>query len=384
MSGYVFIANSTKPNAEKRQSREKYKPSNVVRPCAQAALNRGYDVFVGINRNNPQELECDMPVKLFDQNTYRSITDFKENCKAYKNMCKLLEENDIEVIHCNTPVGGLVGRICGKKYKVKKIIYTAHGFHFYKGAPLFNRTVIKWAEMLMARWTDAIITMNTEDYEAAKKFKLRNNGKAYYIHGVGVDTKAFNVECDKEAKRKELGLKETDTVLISMGDLIPRKNYNPVIEAVAKLKNPDVHYLICGRGPELENLTALAKSLGVESQIHFLGFRTDVKELLQIADVFVFSTLQEGLPRSLMEAMSVGIPCVVSKIRGNVDLVEDGVNGFLCGTDDSDGFAEAIKKLTEDESLKTRMKEENLKKICDYDVDVVSEEIEKIYGEVIG
>lgn len=384
MKGYVFIANSTKPSAEKRQSREMYKSSNVVRPCAQAALNRGYDVFVGINRNNPQELECDMPVKLFDQNTYRSITDLKENYKAYKNMCKLLEENDIEVIHCNTPVGGLVGRICGKKYKVKKIIYTAHGFHFYKGAPLFNRTVIKWAEMLMAHWTDAIITMNTEDYEAAKKFKLRNNGKAYYIHGVGVDTKAFNVECDKEAKLKELGLKETDTVLISMGDLIKRKNYSPVIEAVAKLKNPDVHYLICGRGPELENLTTLAKSLGVESQIHFLGFRTDVKELLQIADVFVFSTLQEGLPRSLMEAMSVGIPCVVSKIRGNVDLVEDGVNGFLCGTNDSDGFAEAIKKLTEDEALRNRMKEENLKKICDYDVAVVSEEIEKIYGVVIG
>lgn len=383
MKGYVFIANSTKPSAEKRKNRELYKLSNVVKPCAQAALDMGYDVFVGVNRDNPETLECDMPVKLFDQNTYRSLTDFKENRKAYKNMCKLLSENDVEVIHCNTPIGGMIGRICGKKYKVKKVIYTAHGFHFYKGAPLFNRTVIKWVERFMARWTDAVITMNKEDFEEAKKFKLRNNGKAYFVHGVGINTKDFNIECDKKAKLQELGLKETDTVLISMGDLIKRKNYTPVIEAVAKLKNPDVHYLICGKGPELDSLTTLAKSLGVENQIHFLGFRTDIKELLQIADIFVFSTLQEGLPRSLMEAMSVGIPCVVSKIRGNVDLVEDGVNGFLCKTNDSDGYARAIKNLTEDETLRERMKEANLKKICDYDISVVSEEIKRIYDEVI-
>ena len=215
MKGYVFIANSTKPSAEKRKSRELYKLSNVVKPCAQAALDKGYDVFVGVNRDNPETLECDMPVKLFDQNTYRSLTDFKENRKAYKNMCKLLSENDVEVIHCNTPIGGMIGRICGKKYKVKKVIYTAHGFHFYKGAPLFNRTVIKWVERFMARWTDAVITMNKEDFEEAKKFKLRNNGKAYFVHGVGINTKDFNIECDKKAKLQELGLKETDKFHIS-------------------------------------------------------------------------------------------------------------------------------------------------------------------------
>ena len=298
-------------------------------------------------------------------------------------MCKLLSENDVEVIHCNTPIGGIIGRICGKKYKVKKVIYTAHGFHFYKGAPLFNRTVIKWAEQLMAHWTDAIITMNKEDFEAAKKFKLRNNGKAYFVHGVGVDTEAFRIDCDKEAKRAELGLKDDDIALISMGDLIKRKNYAPVIEAVAKLKNPKVHYLICGRGPELDNLSALAKNLGVESQIHFLGFRTDIKELLQIANIFVFSTLQEGLPRSLMEAMSVGIPCVVSNIRGNVDLVDDGVNGFLCGVTDSDAFADAIQKLACDADLRERMREANFKKISEFDVSVVNDEIKAIYADVL-
>ncbi len=359
------------------------KITNFAIPSIKAAQAMNYDVDMAANYSNFNDDPEKYGVIINHIDLVRNPLNLK-NIIATKQMLALIKEKGIDAIHCNTPIGGILGRVCGKLCGVKKVIYTAHGFHFYKGAPLFNRTVIKWIERFMAHWTDAIITMNKEDFEEAKKFKLRNNGKAYFVHGVGINTKDFNVECDKEAKRRELGIKETDTVLISMGDLIKRKNYNPVIEAVAKLKNAGVHYLICGKGPELESLTALAKLLGVEEQIHFLGFRTDVKELLQIADIFVFSTLQEGLPRSLMEAMSVGIPCVVSKIRGNVDLVEDGVNGFLCETNDSDCYARAIKTLTEDELLRNRMKEENLKKICDYDVSVVSEEIKKIYEEVLG
>lgn len=382
MEGYIYISNTNKPESGKGAPNE-VKLTSMSLPCLKAATDLGYDVFIGLGEG-VEKVISPFPVKLFESYIYRNPFAIKDNYRAFKALNKTIKENNVKVIHCNTPVGGLIGRLSGKKCGVEKIIYQAHGFHFYKGAHLLNWLLYYPVERMLAHWTDDIITMNTEDFEAAKKFRLRKNGKVHFVHGVGVDTKAFNVECDKKAKRQELGLKETDTVLISMGDLIKRKNYSPVIEAVAKLKNPDVHYLICGRGPELDNLTSLAKSLGVESQIHFLGFRKDVKELLQISDVFVFSTLQEGLPRSLMEAMSVGIPCVVSKIRGNVDLVEDGVNGFLCGANDSNAFAEAIKKLSDNESLRISMRKENLKKICDYDVSVVSEEIKKIYLEVLG
>ena len=191
MAGYVFLGNTTKPTKEKYQSRAAIGLSNVNRPCVQAAMDMGYDVILGVQRDRPEELECELPIKLYDAHTYRSITAFKDNKVAYDNLNKVIRENDVQVIHCNTPVGGMVGRLCGRKNKVSKVIYTAHGFHFYKGAPLFNRTVLKWAEMVMAHWTDAIITMNQEDYRAAQRFKLKKGGKVYFVHGVGITLKDF-------------------------------------------------------------------------------------------------------------------------------------------------------------------------------------------------
>ena len=173
MPGYVFLSNSNKPNKAEEYSRQPVILSNVSRPYLEKALDMGYEVWFGTNRDKPENLECELPIHMYDSHTYRSIFNLKDNIIAYKNLMKILKNNDIKVIHCNTPIGGMIGRICGKKAKVKHIIYTAHGFHFYKGAPLLNRTIFKWAESLMAHWTDAIITMNEEDYQAAQKFKLK-------------------------------------------------------------------------------------------------------------------------------------------------------------------------------------------------------------------
>ena len=384
MAGYVFISNGTKPNQEKYESREPLKPSNVSCPCMEAALSHGYEVYYGVNRKNPRDIACEMPVIPFDAHTYRSITAFGDNKIAYKNLCRVIDEGNVEVIHCNTPVGGLVGRLAGRKKKVKKIIYTAHGFHFYKGAPLINRTLFKWAEKWMAHHTDAIITMNQEDYEAAKKFRLRKGGKVYFVHGVGINLCDYVGMSDKRTeKREELSLAEDQIMLISMGDLVARKNYVTAIEAVAKAKNPKLQYFICGKGPQLDELKALAESLGVSEQIHFLGFRTDIKELLSAADMFLFTTKQEGLPRSMMEAMASGLPCIASKIRGNIDLIEDGVGGYLRAATDSDGFAEAISKIAEDAELRIAMRESNLETIKGYDISVVKKEIADIYADVL-
>jgi glycosyltransferase involved in cell wall biosynthesis len=384
LKGYVFVSNSSKPTTEKYESREKVICGNVSKPCIQAALNLGYEVFHGVNRARPEELECNMPVNLFEAHTYRSLTNFKDNRIAYKNFMKVLNDNNIEAIHCNTPIGGTIGRLCGKIKKVKKVIYTAHGFHCYKGAPLFNRTILKWAEQIMAHWTDAIITMNQEDYEFAKSLKLRKGGKAYLVHGVGINTEDFfNVEVDTSVKRDELGLKVDDIILISMGDLIPRKNYSVAIKAIAEVNNDKLHYLICGRGPELESLKALANELGVENQIHFLGFRTDIKELAKTADIFLFTTKQEGMPRSMMEAMACGLPCIASKIRGNVDIIEDGINGYLCNTMDYKAFSDKITKVSLDNELRKKMSAANLEKIKEYDISVVEKEMQEIYNEIL-
>ena len=372
MKGYLFIENSSKPTEEEANSKKDVKLDNVSYPCLVNALKMGYDVYYGVNRNNPESLNCNLPIHLYDSHTYRSITAIKDNIIAYHNAKDIVSKGNIEVIHCNTPIGGLIGRLVGKNYHIDKVIYTAHGFHFFKGAPLFNQTILKMAERIMAHWTDAIITMNEEDYQSALKFKLRKGGKVYKVHGVGINLDDFSdIQVDYKTKRAELGLKDTDI-------------YGIAIEALAKIKNNNVHYLICGVGPEKDNLEKLAVENEIAERIHFLGFRSDVKELMKISDIFLFTTLQEGMPRSMMEAMASGLPCIASKIRGNVDLLDEGQGGYLREPSDLEGISECISSLLDNPNLREKMGKYNLEIIKSYDVKVVIREIERIYKEILG
>jgi len=353
--------------------------TNFSIPSIIAGQRLGYDFHMAANYSGFKDDASKYNVTIHHIDLARNPFSLK-NVRAYIQMLDLIKKEKFNVIHCNTPIGGVLGRLCGKRAKVQKIIYTAHGFHFYKGAPLLNRTVYKWAEMWLARYTDVIITINQEDYNAAQKFKLRNNGKVYYIPGVGVDTRLFKaIMVNREEFRKSIGLKNGDIVLIAMGDLIRRKNYKSSIKAIAKANNKKLHFLICGEGPELGELKILAKNLHIEEQIHFLGYRTDIKELLSISDIFLFTTYQEGLPRSIMEAMAAGLPCIASKIRGNVDLIEDGKGGFLLNPDDIDGIAEKINTLAADKQLRKAMGKMNIETIKKYDVENVIKEMQKIY-----
>lgn len=305
----------------------------------------------------------------------------KSNLTAYKQLVKIIRDNKIDYIHCNTPTGGILGRLAGKKCKVKKVIYQAHGFHFYKGAPKINWLVYYPVEKWLAHYTDALITINSEDFELAKaKLKLRKNGKVYYVPGVGIDTSQYNLsEKSREEKRRELGLGEDDVALISMGDLIERKNYATAIRSISETNEPKLQYFICGKGPEEENLKELAESLGVTKQIHFLGFRSDIKELLAAADIFLFTTKQEGLPRSMMEAMASGLPCIASKIRGNTDLLYGTEGGFLCEPTDTAAYAEKLKLLANDKDLREVMGKNNLIAIQKFSTETVNEELRKVY-----
>ncbi len=362
--------------------------NNFSLSSAHAAQSNGFEFYRAANLDNkPQEVRKEEEQKY---NIKLRHLDIKRNpfhpgnIKAFIQTMKLIKKENFDAIHCNTPIGGILGRMCGKISGVPKIIYTAHGFHFYKGAPLFNRTVLKWIEQLMAHWTDAIITMNDEDYKAALKFKLRNKGKVYKIHGVGIDTKQYqDISVNNRELRLSLGLSEDDIICISMGDLVKNKNYVTAIRAVAQCKNEKLHYIICGKGPEKENLHKLIKEHGAEKRIHLLGFRSDIKELLKISDIFLFTTLREGLSRSMMEAMASGLPCIASKIRGNIDLIEDGKGGFLVEPNNANGFTEALIKLTENNALCKKMSSVNLENIKEFDVENVKKEMFEIYKDVL-
>lgn len=302
-----------------------------------------------------------------------------KNLGAYKKLIKLVKEEKIDCIHCNTPVGGLLGRLVARKCGIK-VIYQVHGFHFYTGAPIKNWLIYYPIEKWLAHKTDALITINNEDYQRAEhKFKLRNNGKVYYVPGVGIDLSNFNLSSQiRIQKRKELCLDEKDIALISAGELNKNKNNKVIIEAISKIKNKNVHYFLCGIGPCEKELKDLANRLGIERQIHFLGYRNDVKELYQGADLFVMPSYREGLSRSIMEAMASGLPCIVSKIRGNVDLIDD-FGGYTCNPNRSIEFSEALDSLINDSEKRISMGKYNQNKICDFSIDKVSLLIKNIY-----
>lgn len=307
------------------------------------------------------------------------------NIESFKKLCRIVKDNNIEYIHCNTPVGGLLGRLAGKKCKVKKIIYQAHGFHFYKGSPKKNWLIYYPIERWLAHYTDILITINSEDYELSKtKFKLYNGGKVYYIPGVGIDLTQYELPDNvRKIKRTELGLKETDIALISAGELNENKNNQIIIQALSELKNNNIHYIICGVGPKYSELKKIVSDNNLDDFVHFLGYRNDIKELYKACDIFVMPSFREGLSRSMMEAMACGLPCIASKIRGNVDLIKNGKGGYLLSPNDVNGFAESMMALSNDELLRKQMGSYNLDVIKKYDIEVVKKEIEEIYREVL-
>lgn len=357
---------------------------NFYKSAAIAARNCGLEFHLAYNANDRTEekikdLEDTYGVHFHQIDFIRTPYNPK-NIKAYKQVCKLINELSIDYIHCNTPIGGVIGRLAGSKYKVKKVIYQAHGFHFYTGAPIKNWLIYYPIEKWLAHKTDALITINKEDYQRAEhKFKLRNNGKVYYVPGVGIDLSNFNLSNQiRIQKRKELRVDEKDVALISAGELNENKNNKVVIEAISKIKNKNVHYFLCGIGPCEKELKDLANRLGIERQIHFLGYRNDVKELYQGADLFVMPSYREGLSRSIMEAMASGLPCIVSKIRGNIDLIND-FGGYTCNPNRSIEFSEALDSLINDSEKRISMGKYNQNKICDFSIDKVSLLIKNIY-----
>ena len=303
------------------------------------------------------------------------------NIKAYKQLVQLIKREKFDAIHCNTPTGGVLGRLAGKKCKVRKIIYQAHGFHFYKGAPKKNWLIYYPIEKWLAKYTDALITINNEDYELAKsKFQLRHNGKVYYVPGVGIDLSQYDLpDGVREKKRKELGLKETDIVLISSGELNENKNNQIIIQALSKLRHENLHYIICGTGSKYDELKKMTSDNGLDDYIHFLGYRNDIKELYRASDIFVMPSLREGLSRSIMEAMASGLPCVVSNIRGNTDLLENTNSGLLCEATDVLAYTKKIKKLANDETVRKTMGKNSLVAIQKFNMETVEIAVSKVY-----
>lgn len=319
----------------------------------------------------------DLQVKCCQIDFARDITKLGRNLRAYKQVKALLSQTEYSFIHCHSPIGGLVGRMAGHKTRAK-VIYTAHGFHFYKGAPLKNWLLYYPVEWLCAHWTDVLITINQADFELAKK-KL-NAGRTVYIPGVGVDVGIFAyAQTDRAAKRAELGLPADSFVLISTGELNDNKNHITVIEALASLHAADVHYIIAGIGGNEARLNMAAQEFGVGDRVHLLGYRTDIPQLLKASDAFCFPSKREGLGLGAIEAMASGLPLLTSNVGGINDYSEDGVTGFKYAPTDIGGFAQGILKLKNDPALRGKMGKLNIDRAKRFSIESAVAEHRKVY-----
>jgi len=318
--------------------------------------------------------------KWFHMDSTRKPYDLRNNITAYKKVVKLIREHKYAFIHCHTPIGSVIGRVAAHNTKTK-VIYTAHGFHFYDGAPFINWLLYYPVEKLLSYWTDTLILINSEDYNRAKQ--RFHASKIEYVPGVGIDCQQYvNNFFSPTSKRTELGFGEEDFLIISVGEINKNKNHKVVIKAIAKIANSKVKYIICGRGNERDKLIELAEENGIGDRVYFLGFRDDISELLHMADLFAFPSKREGLSLALMEAMACKCPVICSAIRGNIDLIDDEKGGYLVPTSYSIKLVEKINILANDVEKCKEMGMYNYNKVINFQIEKVMGEMKKIYENI--
>lgn len=321
-------------------------------------IKQGYEVDVACNMEQPgpitqdkievmkQELEA-MGVRVFHVPVPRKITAVGAIFRSLRSSVELMNRRRYDLIHCHTPIGGVICRLANRfsrGYGRAKMIYTAHGFHFFKGAPKVNWLLYFPVEKLCSYFTDVLITINREDYDTARrKMKARS---VVYVPGVGIDMQKYeNQDADRAAQRAAMGVPESALLLASVGELNENKNHSTVIRAIAKLKREDVHYAIAGRGALHGELQSLSEQLGVEKQIHLLGYRADVEKIYGAADVCVFPSFREGLGLAALEGMASGLPLICSDNRGSRDYAKNDDNAYVCPADSVRDFAAAIERV---------------------------------------
>lgn len=304
------------------------------------------------------------------------------NFQGYQDLKKLLKENHYDIIWTNEPVMGVVTRLAANKYRRKgtKVIYMVHGFHFYKGASLPNWLVFYPIERFMSKFCDVIVTINHEDEARAKTFHCPH---VEYIHGIGVNTERLHNRIEQSDIRVELGLTEQEFLVLSVGELNENKNQQVIVHALAQLKDSDIHYLLCGKGDQRNKLESLTKEMGVADNVHFLGYRKDVVDICAQADLFAHPVRREGLGLAPLEAMYCGLPLVASDTRGIQDYCENGKSGYLCGSEDAEGFAEAIRRLKDDPVLRGNCGMFNRNTVQIFCLEQVKDEVLRLFKGIV-
>ncbi len=375
----LILVNYNKPSKTEYESKEDIKLNNFTLPSIRVLNEFGYKVIMASNRKFASNLKSKIyNLEFYNSYIYRSVFNLYDNIKALFSLIRLLRKYKIELIHCHTPIGGLLGRLIGKIFSIKYIIYTAHGFHFYNEAKI-KTVLFRLIEIFMSRFTNTIITINKEDFEFAKK-----NMKShfiYHINGVGINYNEFIENKFRPNNiRTELDLLPSDFLILSAGDLVKNKNVGFQIKLMKYLPFK-YKLLIAGKGKQLFKLRKIVRILNLTDRVLFLGYRNDLNYLMKESDLFISSSSREGLSRVIMEAMASRLICIGSNVRGIRDLIDHNKNGFLFQKNDYKSVSEIILNL--DKFNLEKIKENAIVKMQDYSVEKIEEKHKHIYKELL-
>ena len=354
------------------------------RPLANLLHDNGYEVHVAAKDNLAEKngLQIDFAEKIYNLPFSRSPKS-KDNYFAYKQLKKILDTGEYDIVHCNTPMGGIVTRLAARTARKKgtKVIYTAHGFHFYKGGPLKNWIFYYPIEKLFSRLTDILITITHEDYNlASKNFHCR----VEHMHGVGVDEKRyFPIDrVQKKVLRQKMGFDSTQKIILCIGELNETKNQSVAIRMMHKIREqyPDALLLLAGNGPKRNYLEELIKQERLQDNVKLLGYVTNLQDYQHIIDIQVCCSKREGLPLNVVESMLSGNAVVATLNRGHRELIHDGENGYIVPQNNPTTMAEKVLALLNDENLKSRIETTAHKFAIKYGFNSIKKELTRIYG----
>lgn len=342
----------------------------------------GYEVHVATN-SDVEIPYCDKKHKIsIERNPFKL-----NNIKAIKQLKKIINDEKFCLIHCHTPMGSVIARLANKKNTESKLIYTAHGFHFYKGAPILNWILFYPIEKYLSKYTDVLITINDEDYKLAKeKFKAKH---IYLVNGVGINENRFSKQISEQKKEQlynEIGIDEEDCVILYVAELSKRKNQQMLIETIKEVRKEvkNIKLLLVGDGQLYDFYRKIIDEQNLINNVKLLGFRTDVEDLMKICNIYVSTSTQEGLPVNIMEAMASSLPIIATNCRGNNDLIRNQENGYLIEIGDKENLKEKIIYIYNNyDNEKEKAQKNNYSLIQKYLLDNVMEEMKEIYSRCL-
>lgn len=355
------------------------------RPLVKMLHEHGCEVHVAARNNLAEKngLKLDFADRIFDVPFERSPFN-KRNLTAYKQLKQIIDDGNYDVVHTNTPVGGIVGRLAARKARKNgcQVFYTAHGFHFFKGGPKKSWFIYYPIEKFMCRYTDELITINEEDYRLArKKFHV----SVSHIHGIGANSSKYHpISVDAcAALRSELGFTQDQKIIICTGELNANKNQITAIHAIEQVvkEAPKALLLLAGNGSTHDELQAAINAAGLQSNAVLLGYHTDLEKYVEVSDLILSCSKREGLPLNIIEGMLCKKPVIASINRGHKELIQNGKNGYIVNATDVDGFAAKMIELLQDNALSSTLGETGFAFAQAYTDQAVQLELEQIYNK---